>query len=564
MTPVLLIGVDLLLRERLVCCRAGAPEKTLLLSPFKGFLPNFFVSRRHAVPRIVPSCARLSDLPLSLTVCVYHADFRHLLFPILVGSDSPRPLSKIRSNFVAVNKNGQLGLALETNLDSTTESKPNSLEANNIPPMSSSEAGEDSAEELQKLSSSGALTALPSTPTPRRRPPHDQVIASEEVSNMLSSSGTDDWAGLTASDASTSLDNAIITSSPRQALAQPVRTEEQPPMISNAPKVEIGPAVKATKPETKPLSQTPRDRRVKPAPSETKAKPSTASRPFQSRAGVDRTIVHDRLTTKSPSRQVKSSSVMAPTASSGAKLDASWNRQNRQHAVAHLPSTTERSSSRSSVSTRGASRRMTNSSDSVSQNPRPSVGPPPKKTAERPKPAKETHVDQDFLARMMRPTQASSSKTSEKAPVTPPRKPPAQRPSSSLAQVKPRTSSATKSRTPSRKPAIEKPQSPAIPASASDLTTDGTSQPTTVPPTDLNLVPDTEESRSAGVDHDERDAPSAPKTTLGLEAPSRHENTAGEATVTHSEEKDTNALDPSPSRHPNLDPLEAEVSLAPA
>lgn len=110
---------------------------------------------------------------------------------------------------------------------------------------------------------------------------------------------------------------------------------------------------------------------------------------------------------------------------------------------------------------------------------------------------------------------------------------------------------------------IEKPQRSAISASASDLTTEGTSQPTTGPPTDLNLIPDTEENRSAGVDYDEGDAPSAPETALGLEVSSLPENTAGEATVTHSEEQDTNALDPSPSRPSNPDPLEAEVPLAP-
>jgi len=56
------------------------------------------------------------------------------------------------------------------------------------------------------------------------------------------------------------------------------------------------------------------------------------------------------------------------------------------------------------------------------------VGPPPKKTTpEKPALKKEKQVDEGFLARMMRPTQSSKSKTSEKAPVTPPRKPPVKR-----------------------------------------------------------------------------------------------------------------------------------------
>lgn len=54
------------------------------------------------------------------------------------------------------------------------------------------------------------------------------------------------------------------------------------------------------------------------------------------------------------------------------------------------------------------------------QNQRPSLGLPPKKeTVVRP-PPKE--VDEGFLARMMRPTQSSQSKVTEKVPVTPPRK----------------------------------------------------------------------------------------------------------------------------------------------
>lgn len=53
----------------------------------------------------------------------------------------------------------------------------------------------------------------------------------------------------------------------------------------------------------------------------------------------------------------------------------------------------------------------------------PSIGPPPKPVAkDHPVPKKEAHVDESFLARMMRPTQASSSKTAEKVPTTPPKK----------------------------------------------------------------------------------------------------------------------------------------------
>ena len=75
-----------------------------------------------------------------------------------------------------------------------------------------------------------------------------------------------------------------------------------------------------------------------------------------------------------------------------------------------------RSSSRSS----GAARLRRQSS---SNRPRPSFGPPPKQVAkDHPVVKREAHVDEGFLARMMRPTQSSSSKAAEKVPVTPPRK----------------------------------------------------------------------------------------------------------------------------------------------
>lgn len=62
-------------------------------------------------------------------------------------------------------------------------------------------------------------------------------------------------------------------------------------------------------------------------------------------------------------------------------------------------------------------------SSSVAGRQRPSIGPPPKQVAkDHPVPKKEAKVDEGFLARMMRPTQASASKVAEKAPTTPPRK----------------------------------------------------------------------------------------------------------------------------------------------
>lgn len=96
---------------------------------------------------------------------------------------------------------------------------------------------------------------------------------------------------------------------------------------------------------------------------------------------------------------------------------------NAQHLNVHPAS--HRPSSRSSASTTGTatgSKGLKRQNSNVSR-PRPSLGPPPKPAAkDHPPSKKDSHVDEGFLARMMRPTQSSQSKTAEKVPVTPPRR----------------------------------------------------------------------------------------------------------------------------------------------
>lgn len=138
-------------------------------------------------------------------------------------------------------------------------------------------------------------------------------------------------------------------------------------------------------------------------------------------------------------------SAVAPTVSSIPKHDNSRLLSSRQSVIRQSPKLVERSSSRMSVSKQaeGPARTIRRQASTINQS-RPSVGPPPKKAQERQAPKRGNPVDQDFLARMMRPTQSSSSKTSEKAPVTPPRKTNVQRLSPATRLAKPRAESNAK------------------------------------------------------------------------------------------------------------------------
>jgi hypothetical protein len=140
---------------------------------------------------------------------------------------------------------------------------------------------------------------------------------------------------------------------------------------------------------------------------------------------------------KSPTRPIKlPASLTAHTASSGSKT-----------ATAPPPSSTRQSLSRSSgniqptnslqahhAASRSPSRGSTTAKPALTRKPstlkpghsRPSLGPPPaalKKETSRQSLSQQTApADEGFLARMMRPTTASASKTAEKPPLTPPKR----------------------------------------------------------------------------------------------------------------------------------------------
>lgn len=132
---------------------------------------------------------------------------------------------------------------------------------------------------------------------------------------------------------------------------------------------------------------------------------------------------------KSPTRPVKlPPGLTTHTASSGGKVSVP--RQSLSRGSGSVPPAESRGrpASRASASTAGSGSKAAPTKglrrqSSTINRPRPSLGPPPKQPAkDHPPTRKEKEVDQGFLARMMRPTASSASKTTDKVHTSPPRR----------------------------------------------------------------------------------------------------------------------------------------------
>ncbi|ROV93272.1 hypothetical protein VSDG_06910 [Cytospora chrysosperma] len=219
---------------------------------------------------------------------------------------------------------------------------------------------------------------------------------------------------------------------------------------------------KATKPAAGTAHKTANIQPVKPSTPVSQPKP--ASKPSETKSRRSTTPTAEKKTTgkkpvsasvspegfvkprpRSPTRPAKlPASLTTHTAASGSKARA-------VSGPAHSHASTARPASRSSATNGNATKGMRRSS-SVAGRQRPSIGPPPKLPAkDHPLPKKESKVDEGFLARMMRPTQAYANKVNEKVPTTPPRRPaattkkPASAKRSSSRKPVPKTTSAATS-----------------------------------------------------------------------------------------------------------------------
>ncbi|KND91352.1 hypothetical protein TOPH_04176 [Tolypocladium ophioglossoides CBS 100239] len=413
------------------------------------------------------------------------------------GTGSPRPLSKVRTNFVAIEKDGRMGLRRDHSGESSLSRRRLSIETDaestfTFPDRPAMASLDDLTKPMRKLFVSEPIPESPRQTLDASQPFQGAGAVSDKPSTDLDKQlGEQPAAALTPADptAKTSSGDAEAKkTTPASSNGgckgdknQASASAAQPRATVTAPKKSAATSTNAAKPTAKPttkapaatkpsteapkradakstakVSEKPGPKRETPTAKATtaaaKSKPmssTTANRPqpLKTAGHADTGFVKPKP--KSPTKPVNlPSSLMAPTASSVSKGGAPRQSLSRQSGSLQNPSSPVHSSTRASLSTTLASAQHVKRQGSVIGRPRPSVGPPPSKTSQPEAGAgkRQSHVDEGFLARMMRPTQSSSSKTADKNPSTPPKKM-APRPSTSA------TDHSLRQETSARKPA---------------------------------------------------------------------------------------------------------------
>ncbi|KAF5710161.1 hypothetical protein FMUND_9661 [Fusarium mundagurra] len=392
------------------------------------------------------------------------------------GTESPvRPLSKVRTSFVAIEKDGRIGLRRDPSHESSVSRRRLSMDTDAESVSTIPDKPSASLEDAPRASKPFFQEAIPESPRHQIDPPKtpteqmgavtdepsvnpDKKVDAEEPSPSLLPAEPATAEPVAASPkkennppAATAGANGKTKAENTKEAKLPKETAPAATVKASAPKkaTTTRPSTISTKaPNTKPPAKSPSAAKPtasathkpepKPAPKaapapkkETKPAPRTtptATRPSSINTTKkpqplkptpsDAPFVKPKP--KSPTKPVHlPASLMAPTASSGAKTG----RQVQPSASSQNLSVPARPASRASATGAGVSTGKT-----VKRQPsnvgrsRPSLGPPPKKTSDPAHPKKEAPVDESFLARMMRPTQASAQKTSEKVPTTPPKK----------------------------------------------------------------------------------------------------------------------------------------------
>ncbi|KAK4177747.1 hypothetical protein QBC36DRAFT_184240 [Triangularia setosa] len=405
--------------------------------------------------------------------------------PFIPGAESPRPLAKVRTSFIAIEKDGRMGLTREGSQDSVPGIRKLSGGSSE---MTTPTAGKEISNPFDKIErpTSTPKTILRDQPiveTPQSKAedkvatspakeakvtqtPVTEIVKKEEMKNPKP--GLDGVLDKTATpapkpemkepvngtsstnqkekDASKEATKPTTTTTAPRATLKPITT------LSSAGKLEVKPAKSpiTTKPPKSPAlrpqqnlavtKQTP-ERKVSHSgntmtpkaatPAAKPSGPSSVKKPPPLHASPAATaFVKPKV--KSPTRPVKlPPGLTTHTAASGSKIHAD---------SSHPASSVVRSTSRASMSGTGttskaAPAKTLKRQSSTIGRARPSIGPPPPQPAKDHHPKKEKPVDESFLARMMRPTQASANKVTQKVPISPPRHgPPASRKTSPAAK----------------------------------------------------------------------------------------------------------------------------------
>ncbi|KAK3330059.1 hypothetical protein B0H66DRAFT_44259 [Apodospora peruviana] len=396
------------------------------------------------------------------------------------GSESPRPLSKVRTNFIAIEKDGRIGLQRETSQDSSVSAsrkpsggsdvrtpsplqekeKPNAFEASMVKaaakmnlkdqPIPESPHTDVNGGPVKAVSPKTVPVEVPAGPVAQPKKlgleggagddAHVAGNGSKSNGETGCVNGTDygkDKGKAPAKEAERA-DAKITARAPPKTLAVS-SSSKTAAKLSRSPTVVKAPRSPAEMAAPKLPAKTPDgvaqqpEKAVTPRGHASSSRPPAASpgkRPPPLQPSPSSGVGFVKPKPKSPTRPIKlPPSLTTHTAASGSKVNVPRQSVSRASGAVHTAESFGRPPSRTSVPTattsgaRSGGTKNLKRQNSTINRPRPSLGPPPKQPArDHPPTKKEKEVDEGFLARMMRPTQASSSKTAEKAPTTPPRK----------------------------------------------------------------------------------------------------------------------------------------------
>jgi len=410
-------------------------------------------------------------------------------------SESPRPLSKVRTSFIAIEKDGRIGLQRDPSSDSVpslrrqltgdTQTSEAAPAAPTLPEKTSFasdrfDRGSRAGVAMEPIPQSpsqeasgrpaAALAAGPAFSSPskaaegkgKEAPAGDRIAAKDSKpkdSKPAEVGKTQSKKAEAAGGASTTVGSAANLGPggrrPEPVSAVPTRHEAAakapskeaapkaaasraaPPKAISTTKAAAGkPSAKSptiAKTPTSPTKpQTPKVSSRAAAAADKNATPKTAASSSKKKplvppeidlSPLSRGIGFVKPKPKSPTRPVQlPAGLTTHTAASATKVNPSRQSLSRQSGSYQTIHSLGRAPSR--ASTAGTTTKGLKRQNSTISRQRPSFGPPPQPRAQdHPVAKREKAVDEGFLARMMRPTQSSSSKTADKVPVTPPRKP---------------------------------------------------------------------------------------------------------------------------------------------
>lgn len=356
-------------------------------------------------------------------------------------------------NFVAIEKDGRIGLQREPSRDSASlTSRRPSNETESTTPAAVSEKGDVFSDGMaqnaaafrtnlsqQPIPESPRQATPPSRFSPKRgyQTPEivpnsnpDKITDEEESKTKLTPGDPTTAAAVQPDEGTKSTTNGTAKSGtpPSKAKTSPISTTGR--AASKSPKSPVHAPEQQTTKTTKASSVR-----------GSSAKPTT---PQKSGASTRRPAALDlsppsvpaanaKPKVKSPTRPAKlPASLTTHTAASAQKTGAATasaptrqthSRTSGNHlTVNHGAEPRPRSRNSATATSTAAPKTLKRQSSTVNR-PRPSIGPPPKQMAkDHPVVKKEAHIDESFLERMMRPTQASKNKVAEKAPITPPKR----------------------------------------------------------------------------------------------------------------------------------------------